>query len=116
MNHIALLAASFVLIAAVSNPAAGQEPTSMQMNKMDVKAKDKASPGVHSGTGLVKSVDSVGGAITLAHEPIKSLNWPAMTMGFKVKDKGLLDKVKPGDKVQFSLVQSGKDYVVTSIK
>jgi Cu(I)/Ag(I) efflux system protein CusF len=39
-----------------------------------------------------------------------------MTMGFKVKDKSLLDKVKPGDKVQFTVVQSGNDYVITSLK
>ena len=56
------------------------------------------------------------GVITFAHEPIKSLNWPAMTMGFKVKDKAMVDKIKPGDKVEFTLVQSGKDYVVTEIR
>jgi Cu/Ag efflux protein CusF len=37
-------------------------------------------------------------------------------MGFKLKDKAMLGKVKPGDKVQFTVVQAGKDYVITSIK
>jgi Cu(I)/Ag(I) efflux system protein CusF len=82
---------------------------------MDKKEMPK-SAAANSGTGVVKSVDAAAGSITFAHEPIKSLNWPAMTMAFKVKDKSLLDRAKPGDKVQFTLVQSGKDYVVTSIK
>ena len=70
----------------------------------------------HKGIGVVRDVNTADGVITLAHEPIKSLNWPAMTMGFKVNNKTMLDKVKPGDKVQFTLVQTGKDYVITSVK
>jgi Cu(I)/Ag(I) efflux system protein CusF len=91
----------------------------MDMNSMDMKSPQTAKKGMpmtHSGVGIVKSVDPVGETITFAHEPMKSLNWPGMTMGFKVKDKALLDKVKPGDKVTFTLAQSGKDYVITSIK
>jgi Cu(I)/Ag(I) efflux system protein CusF len=44
------------------------------------------------------------------------MNWPAMTMTFKVKDKALLQKVKQGEKVNFEFVQQGKDYVVTAVK
>jgi Cu(I)/Ag(I) efflux system protein CusF len=41
--------------------------------------------------------------VTIAHDPIKALNWPAMTMPFKVADKALLAKVKVGAKVRFDL-------------
>jgi Cu(I)/Ag(I) efflux system protein CusF len=104
-----------------SGPSSAQAPAAKPAPDMDMKSMqpmegDKQPKAAHPGTGIVKSVDASAGSITLAHEPIKSLNWPAMTMGFKVRDKHLLDKVKPGDKVQFTLVQSGKDYVVTSIK
>ena len=123
MKRFALLPLSVLLIAGVSALAAAQAPTSksMDMNKMDMKSmdmmdKDKKAGSSHSGTGVVQNVDAAGGSITLAHDPITSLKWPAMTMGFKVKDKSLFDKVKPGDKVQFTVVQSGKGYVVTSIK
>lgn len=44
------------------------------------------------------------------------MNWPAMTMTFKAKDKTILKKVKPGAKVDFSFEQSGKDYLITDIK
>jgi Cu(I)/Ag(I) efflux system protein CusF len=86
------------------------------MNMKDMGMNNKAVATTHHGVGIVKDINVANGVVTLAHEPIKSLNWPAMTMGFKVKDKTLLDNVKPGSKVDFTLVQAGKDYVVTSIK
>jgi len=65
---------------------------------------------------VVKKVDPKAGTVTLAHDPVKSLNWSAMTMGFTVKDKALLDKLQPGKKVEFEFVQQGKDYVITTVK
>jgi hypothetical protein len=44
-----------------------------------------------------------------AHEPIKSLKWPAMTMGFSVKDKSLFDKLKVGKKVDVEIAKQGSD-------
>lgn len=52
------------------------------------------------------------GVATVAHEPIKTMNWPAMTMGFNFKDKVLLDD---GKEVEFEFVQDDKDYVITSV-
>jgi Cu(I)/Ag(I) efflux system periplasmic protein CusF len=71
---------------------------------------------VHKGTGVVTSVDRNAGKVTLKHDPIKTLNWPSMTMGFAVKDKALLDNVAKDRKVDFEFVQEGKQYVITSIK
>jgi len=70
----------------------------------------------HPATGVVKSVDRAKSTVTLAHDPVKSLNWPAMTMPFTVTDKALLEKLQPGKKVQFEFVQQGKDYVITNVK
>ena len=70
----------------------------------------------HPATGVVKKIDAAKGTVTLAHDPIKSLNWPAMTMGFQVQDKSLLDKLQPGKKIEFEFVQRGKDYVITGVK
>ncbi len=68
------------------------------------------------GKGIVVSENKTGGNVTLKHEAIPAIGWGAMTMEFKVKDKMMLDKVKKGDKVQFTLEPQGQDYVVTSIK
>src|SRR5712664_1534434 len=78
----------------------------MDMNKsMDKKADGKASKAmVHKAAGVVHAVDPSKGTVTLAHEPVKSLNWPAMTMSFAVKDKMLFDKLAVGKKVNVELM------------
>lgn len=89
------------------------------MKGMDMAKKPAAAASaatVHMATGMVKKVDAAAGLVTLAHEPVKSMNWPAMTMGFQVKDKMLFDKLAVGKKVDFEFVQGAKGYVVTAVK
>jgi Cu/Ag efflux protein CusF len=64
----------------------------------------------------VRKIDPVQDTVTLAHGPIQSLKWPAMTMTFAVKDKALLGKFSQDKKVEFEFVQQGSDYVITSVK
>ena len=71
---------------------------------------------VHHATGVVTKVDPASGKVTIKHDPVKSLNWPAMTMVFKAKDKAVLDKVKKDQKIEFGFVEQGNDYVVTDVK
>lgn len=66
--------------------------------------------------GEVRKVDPDNGKITLKHGEIKSLDMPGMTMVFTIRDKGQLTKLKPGDKVQFMVVQEGGKMVVTDIQ
>ena len=70
----------------------------------------------HETIAIVKKIDAKTVAIVLADEPVKSLDWPAMTMGFKVKDKLLFNKLAVDKKVEGEFVQDGKDYVVTTVK
>ena len=107
------------LVLALVLPAA----TAMAQSKMDdMKGMDMAkkpaagAPTAHKAMGTVKKVDAKTGVVTLAHEPVKTMNWPAMTMGFKVKDKLLLDKLRAGKKVRFEFMQENKDYVITGVK
>lgn len=89
----------------------------MNMDGMDMKGKKmEKAPVTHSGTGTVKKIDAAIGMVTLAHGPIASLNWPAMTMSFKLKDAALANGIKAGDIVDFELVQSGSDYLVTRLQ
>ncbi len=62
----------------------------------------------------MKKADPAKSTVTVAHGPVKDLNWPAMTMAFKVKDKAVLDKLAVDRKVEFTFVQQGKDYVITA--
>ena len=87
------------------------------MNDKDRKQQSKSRKAMrHQATAVVKDVDAANGKVTLAHEPVKSLKWPAMTMGFAVKDKMLFDKLTVGKKVKVELMQQGSEYVVTAVK
>ena len=67
--------------------------------------------------GVVRKVDKPAGKITLKHGEIKNLDMPPMTMVFGVKDQAFLDKVKAGDKVQFTAIdEGGGQLVLTSIE
>jgi len=113
---IALLFAFAPSTGAQSGGMKGMEMKGMDMKDMPVQQGDGKAALAHKGAGTVKSVDAKKGTVSLAHGRIQSMNWPAMTMTFKVKDKALLEQVKPGAKVEFTFVQSGKDYIVTEIK
>ncbi len=64
----------------------------------------------------VRKLDVDAKKITLKHAPIKSLDMPAMTMVFQLKDPALLANVKVGDKVKFSVEQTKSGYLVTGIE
>jgi Cu(I)/Ag(I) efflux system protein CusF len=70
----------------------------------------------HQASGKVTKVDRAASRVTVAHGPVASLKWPAMTMAFDVKDKALLDKAKAGDQIEFSFVESNRKHVITAIK
>ena len=70
----------------------------------------------HKAVAVVKEVDAANGKVTLAHEAVKSLKWPAMTMGFTVKDKVLFERLTVDKKVNVEFKQQGSDYVVTAVK
>ena len=74
-----------------------------------------ARPADVQGVGVIKAIDAARGTITLQHEAIASIHWPAMTMPFKLASPGLLKHVKVGDKVQFGLRPAGMASTVTSI-
>jgi len=64
----------------------------------------------------VRKVDKDAGKITLKHGAITNLDMPAMSMVFQVKDKAMLDKVKAGDKVAFTVDKINGTYTVLSIE
>jgi Cu/Ag efflux protein CusF len=61
-------------------------------------------------------VDAKAGTLSLSHEPIASLRWPAMTMEFKVANPSLLSGLKPGARLSFEFVERGQgEWVITSL-
>ena len=117
-----VLAAAFAASFGIAHAQSGMKGMDMKdgdmgMKGMDINKDNKAAAGkVHKASGKVNKVDQANGTVTVAHGPVASMNWPSMSMAFKVKDKAMLDKVKSGSQVEFSFVQSGKDYMITEIK
>lgn len=66
--------------------------------------------------GEIRKVDKDAKKLTIKHGEIKNLDMPAMTMVFQVKDAGLLDKLKAGDKIRFVAEKSADGYVVTEVQ
>ena len=89
------------------------EHDSMDMSGM---AGMNSKTDVNKGIGVVDAVDQAKGVVTLSHEPIASLGWPAMTMDFAVEDKKLFNKLVVGKKVQFQFVKQHNSYVVKDVR
>jgi Cu(I)/Ag(I) efflux system protein CusF len=83
------------------------------MGNMDMKSAPTAKTA--HGVGVITAIDTGAGTVTLSHQPIKELHWPAMTMGFKVAKPELLAGLAVGAKVKFDLQGSGMNQVVTAI-
>lgn len=60
--------------------------------------------------GIVESVEP--GEITLSHQPVPELKWPAMTMGFSVREPITSAQFKVGARVEFEFVQVPGGYEI----
>ena len=66
--------------------------------------------------GEIRKVDKDAGKITIKHGAIKNLDMPDMTMVFRVKEAGMIEQVKAGDKIRFSADKIDGQYTVTRIE
>lgn len=115
MKRLIVLPAVLALSIAMIPLSRAQGTGGMDMSK-DRKADAKSESKTHKGVGTVKKIDSASGKVTLAHGPIVTMKWPAMTMTFVVKDKSILGRLSQDKKVEFEFVKQGSDYVITSAK
>jgi Cu(I)/Ag(I) efflux system protein CusF len=87
------------------------------MKGMDMAKKPVAdAQAAYEANGTIKKIDAQTGNVVISHGPVSSLNWPPMTMSFKVKDKNLLGKLAVDKKVDFGFAKEGDDFVITTIK
>ncbi len=97
------------------NPRGGEGHTGAAEPNRPVQLAHNGHNDVH-GTGVVKAVDAAQHKITLSHQPISQIGWPAMTMEFAVAPAVDLGAVKPGSHVDFSMEQGGDGmYMIQSI-
>lgn len=110
MKYLAYSSVTLLLLALGGVPAvAGEAPVLMPMD-------GKIGTERYQGVGGVNSVDIKAGRIRLTHGPVTALGWKAMTMSFGVTDDSLLENLKPGQKVAFTLIEARKrKYLISEI-
>lgn len=86
-------------------------------DEMEGKADSMKAGEAVMGMGKVKNIMAGHGMLTLEHEPIESLGWPAMTMDFTTVEGVDLSNIKADQSVHFELKKQGNgDYKITVIK
>ena len=66
--------------------------------------------------GIVRSVDRAAGEIIVRHGRLAEIDMPPMTMAFEVRDAGLLDGLKAGDRVTLRVELLNGRFTITSIR
>jgi Cu/Ag efflux protein CusF len=59
----------------------------------------------HQAEGKIDTIDAKAGTVSIAHGPVASLKWPAMTMDFMLANTALIGTLKPGATVAFTFVE-----------
>lgn len=112
MTRFSILIAALATGAALGAPIAANAGNKEQATAPVVLAA--AATAVAEGE--VKRVDKGSGTVTLKHGPIPSIDMPAMTMGYRAKDKSMAEQLKPGDKIKFELGNVGGVYTLIRVE
>lgn len=104
------------LKAALGGMTAQQTPVAGSLTPtLSQRERGKISVG-HQGQGVLEAINE-DGTVSITHEPIASLNWPAMTMDFTLANSSLAAGIKPGSAITFELVErSPGEYVITKLQ
>lgn len=81
-----------------------------------IPTADAKAPAQPQSEGEVKKVDKDAGKITVKHGPLINLDMPPMTMVFKVKDPAMLEQVKAGDKVKFTVEKINGAFTIIALQ
>lgn len=93
------------------------------MNERTVPSASAVSPAQpehksvgHQAQGTLDGINS-DGTVSITHGPIKSLDWPGMTMDFALANSSLTAGIKPGSAITFELVERKPgEFVITKLQ
>jgi len=84
--------------------SAAPYPASTQAHGHDHGAHGSApAPAGVPGHGVIDAVDPGRRRVTLSHDPMPEIGWPAMTMVFPIPAGADMKHIKPGHHVDFTL-------------
>lgn len=90
-------------------------PQGQIITDIEVTPSD-AADGAITGTGTLNGIDAAAGRVNLSHEPIPELDWPAMTMDFRLAEGVVLPSLEPGQTVRFRLRQTDTGPVIVELE
>lgn len=119
-NSMILIAISGLSLISTATFAQQHDMSSMsnmtaEPDKTASQQTEKTEQSVINTTGVVKQIDLVNKKLTIEHEAIPAVNWPAMTMRFTFEDSAILGNVKEGSQVNFDFIQQGNLSVLQKI-
>jgi len=91
------------------------QPMPMQM-PMQMPAQQPGQVMRGQADGEITRIVKETNRITIKHGPVPEMDMQPMTMVYQVKDPGLFDKVKVGDKVRFKMLREGGAMYVESFE
>ena len=88
----------------------------LEANSPQFQLVHEGHAGAAHASGVVNTIDTAHRKVNVSHGSIKQLGWPAMTMDFPVSADVDLTAIKPGMKVNFTLVKgSGGAWTVDTV-
>lgn len=112
--HIALCTAAIL----ATGPALAQSVSGDMkgMSGMAVMGKKAPPAKIGHGTGVITAIDPKTAKLTIQHEPIPAVGWPAMTMAFKANPPTLLRGLRVGQRIGFDVKIQGMAAEVTAVR
>ena len=111
MTHSSILIAASIFGTALAFQAGADD---------SYHAKTESKPAAAASTewtaGQVRKVDKAAGKVTIKHGAIPKFDMPPMTMAYRVKDKAMLERLKPGDKIKFDVDGVGGEFTVLRLE
>jgi len=65
--------------------------------------------------GTVRTVMAAEHKLRLQHDPIPELDWPSMTMNFRVRETVAIDQLEAGQAIHFVMVKDGDAWVIDQV-
>jgi len=82
----------------------------------EAKTTAKAAP-TYQAQGSLDSLDASSNTLSVTHEPIPALKWPAMTMEFGLASPEVVKGIAPGTPIRFEFEDRGDgEFVITRIE
>jgi len=95
--------------------ASAQTAETSGMKTEGMNMEEPATSPVNRTKGVVKELDAMKGMVTLSHEAVPTLKWPAMAMTFKISPE-LAKGIEVGEKVEFEFEFETKGTAATITK